>query len=501
MVISNMASTTHPVAPRKIERTGLAHFMARALKECRRTARHFDTESVHDLRVALRRSRTIADGLFAADPDKRLQAVKRASRALFRSLGNLRDVQVMREWVQQLAPDDDPLKARILDLLATEEGAARAEAAAALGEFDTRRWRRWSRALADKSRRIAPGSPAFEHLALQRCLEARETHRQAVHSQSRIGWHRVRIAIKRFRYTVENFLPRQNAEWSEDLRLVQDLLGAVHDLDVLREKLKKFGTEADAADVARWLERIDAARTERLAIYRAKTAGKNSLWKVWRAGLPDGERLEAAALAALTAWASSLDPDFEHSRRIAALSLELYDGFGEAGLNGTFHDPRCRRILEAAALMHDVGRAKKLSGHHKVSFRMIRDLKPPIGWTSDDLLLTALVARYHRGAAPKPAHAGYSSLMPEEREAVNWLAATLRFADGLDSDHSGRVTHVAVQAAHPALIVNAEGYVHNLESAGVLVKKKYLLETVCKTPVIVQPAEIIAPAAITTLAS
>ena len=47
------------------------------------------------------------------------------------------------------------------------------------------------------------------------------------------GFHRLRITIKRFRYIVENFLPLQHAAWSDDLKHIQDLLGDVHDLDVL----------------------------------------------------------------------------------------------------------------------------------------------------------------------------------------------------------------------------------------------------------------------------
>ncbi len=496
-----MASNTHPIAPRKIERTGLAHFMARALKECGRTARRFDADSVHDLRVALRRSRTIADGLAVVDPDKTLRAVKKSSRDLFKSLGNLRDIQVMLEWVQKLAPDEDPLKPRIREILEKEQLIAKSDAAAALGEFDTRRWRRWSRVLSERSRRVSAGSLVFQHLALQRWIEARELHRRAIRTRSRVGWHRVRVALKRFRYTVENFLPRHYAEWSEDLKSAQDLLGAVHDLDVLREKLRRIAPSSGANPEATWLAWIDVARAEKLAQYRAETSGKNSLWNVWRAGLPEGERLEAASLATLTTWASFLDPDAEHSRRVAALALELYDGFRDAALNRTFREPRCRRILEAAALLHDVGCAKKDSGHHKSSYRMIRNLPPPLGWTGDDLLLTALVARYHRGAEPKPDHDGYSSLMPEERESVAWLAATLRLADGLDTKHDGRVRHVVVETSRPALIVKAEGYLHDVESAGALAKKKHLLETLCNTPVIVQPASEFAAAAVASLAS
>ena len=119
-----MASNTHPIAPRKIERT-LAHFMTRVLKECSRAARRFDADAVHDVRVALRRSRTIADGLSNVDPDKSLRTLKTDSRELFRSLGALRDVQVMLEWVQKLDPNDDPLKPRIREILLQEKEAAK----------------------------------------------------------------------------------------------------------------------------------------------------------------------------------------------------------------------------------------------------------------------------------------------------------------------------------------------------------------------------------------
>ncbi len=469
--------------------------MTRVLKECSRAARRFEADAVHDLRVALRRSRAIADGLSNVDPDKSLRALKTDSRELFRSLGNLRDIQVMLDWVQKLDPTDDPLKPRIREILSQEQEAAKSDAATALGEFDVRRWRKWSRDLSEKSRRIPAGSHVFEHLALERWIEAREMHRRAIRSRSRIGWHRVRIALKRFRYTLENFLPRHYAEWSEELKSVQDLLGAVHDLDVLRAKLRRIAASSGENAISTWLIWIDTARAEKLAEYRAKTFGKHSVWNIWRAGLLEGERLEAAALSTLVSWASYRDPDIEHSRRVSKLALELYDGFRDAQLNHTFREPRSRRILEAAALLHDVGCAKQDSGHHKASYRMIRKLSPPLGWTSDDLLLTALVARYHRGAEPSAEHEGYSSLMPEEREGVAWLAATIRLADGLDSDHNGRVSHVAVETSRPALIVRAEGYLHDVESASALAKKKHLLETLCNTPVIVQPAREFAAAA------
>ena len=385
------------------------------------------------------------------------------------------------------------------------------EAAAGLKEFDTRKWSRWSRELAERSRKVPADSPIFQHLALELCLEAREAHRFAIQSRSRVSWHRVRIALKRFRYTVENFLPSRFEEWIADLKLLQDLLGEVHDLDVMRAEFRRAAgaTETRAAEarggesseLGQWYARIEASRAERLTAYRAQTSGKDSVWNKWFAGLPAGPRLEQAVLATLSTWASYRDPNFDHSRKVTTLALELFDGFGAHSLNHVFRDANSRGILQAAALLHDVGRAKKDAGHHKRSFRMISGMNPPVGWTKEEIFSAALIARYHRGAEPRLEQKEYAALEPAEQERVAWLSATLRLADGLDSDHRGRILSVAVQRDRTALTIRAAGYIHDVDSAAMLARKKHLLETLCNCPVVIQPAESIPAARLTSIAS
>jgi len=82
--------------------------MQRVPEECQSAGTDLAPDPVHDLRVALRRCRSLADGLMAIDPDRDWKRMKRAGKALFQSLGELRDVQVMTEWVQKLGPANDP---------------------------------------------------------------------------------------------------------------------------------------------------------------------------------------------------------------------------------------------------------------------------------------------------------------------------------------------------------------------------------------------------------
>src|SRR5271170_846825 len=89
--------------------TGLALWMERVLEECDRASVDFGAEPVHDLRVALRRCRSMADGLRVMDPDPAWRAMKKAGKRLFRQLGELRDAQVMEEWAGRLGNANDPV--------------------------------------------------------------------------------------------------------------------------------------------------------------------------------------------------------------------------------------------------------------------------------------------------------------------------------------------------------------------------------------------------------
>ncbi len=89
-----------PASPKP--KLGLRAWMERVLVECEHAAAGFDADAVHDLRVSLRRCRSLGDGLMAIDPDSSGKDMKKAGRKLFRALGELRDMQVMQEWIEKL---------------------------------------------------------------------------------------------------------------------------------------------------------------------------------------------------------------------------------------------------------------------------------------------------------------------------------------------------------------------------------------------------------------
>jgi hypothetical protein len=366
------------------------------------------------------------------------------------------------------------------------------QATKALEAFDRRQWLLWSRTLPERSRRLAPDGLVAHHLALECWEQARALHRRALRNRSPASWHDLRIGLKRFRYTVENFLPERHAEWGADLKRIHDLLGEVHDLDVLMDTLPEAGPVYDAAvpPGRDWHAAIERERTARLDDYRVKMAGRKSLWSVWRAGLPEGERLEAAALAKLTQWAAGLDPDTAHSRQVARIALELFDGLAGAGFNGTLGHPRARMLLHAAALLHNTGRSEAAKGHHKAAYRLISRLAPPLGWSKEEMERVAVIARYHCGTEPREKHKAYGALEPEGRSVVRSLAGVLRIADALDEAHDGAVRRVEVRTHAEYLLIRAAGWQETEQSAAILGGRKHLLEAALGRPIIVRSAPV-----------
>ncbi|MGB7133094.1 MAG: CHAD domain-containing protein [Candidatus Sulfotelmatobacter sp.] len=529
---------------RASQTVGLRYWMLRVLEECDNVGADFRPEPVHDLRVSLRRCRSLADGLMALDPDPSWKAMKKAGRRLFQRLGDLRDIHVMQEWIEKLAPSKETVPSAdqalsyevnsesivphlqdqtraadpagtLREILEGREQEQNREAKAALEAFDRKQWRQWSNSLPARAARFRPGSALFKHLALERWTEARELHTRAMRNRSQKALHALRIGIKRFRYIVENFLPAEHKMWSDDLKEMQDLLGEVHDLDVLWANALSSHVFRDSPSRTLWHERIASQRAQRIARYREKMIGPDSLWRVWRATLPQGRQIEALAVRRLKLWAGGLDPDFPHSERVASFALQLYDGLLQFSWHPAVDRESARSSLRAAALLHDIGKSQGEKDHHKISLALIRKYRIPCGMNEADLLRAATVARFHCGVLPTRRHKLLRDRLPDEQNATIQLAAILRVANAFDAAHDGRILRLHLQQirkngilthtsngrqsskmlarrglsllAHEPLIIAAEGYSPMGPGAQTIAAERHLLETVLRRPLIVKP--------------
>ncbi len=478
---NELQNTSEVAIAAEEKKSGLGYWAERVLEEADKASEDFASDPVHDLRVAIRRCRSLADGFLSVDPDPAWRQMKKLGKGLFASLGDLRDTQVMMEWIAKLSAEDDPLREVLLTSLREKEAALKLAAKEAVQNFDGERWLALNRKLAERATRVALEGPVFQYLALERWHEAYELHRTALRNRSAVAYHQLRIGIKRFRYTVENFLPERHKRWSRDLRDLQDALGEVHDFDVLWALVKSH-PEVGSEERVLWQRTIANERQKRTTSYRKKMVGRESLWQKWRAELPSGDALAEAALEKMRTWAEFHDPDDKHVELVTRLALEIFDGLTREGLLP--ESEPARRILEAAAVMHDVGRGKDGGGHRKRGYRKIRSLTPPVGWTEEYLQGVAIVAHYHRGGLPASNHPIFSGLPALRRTELMPLAGILRLANALDDAHDQRVISAVVEKSEGALVISARGLTNAVSPFGEqLARARYLLETCIKMPI------------------
>lgn len=291
-----------PVSPENTDRLAHLSVAARALDRSLRRVRTEQAlavdglapEPVHDLRVALRRCRSLAEGFSVLNPHPGWRHLRKACKELLRGLAELRDAQVTDEWVCRLGLNKRPAGAALVADLARGQRHGHRAARRALADFSRKRWKRWRRRLPRRAQQITAGNAHFARLALRRLAESRELECCWRKSRSGKAAHQLRVGLKRFRYLVESFLPPQRAAWGRDLKRLQGLLGDVHDLDVLRARILQFlrGENLPSETREAWLGKIEKARGEAVARYWAAVVLKppsgrpvdrpRTLWDRWQ---------------------------------------------------------------------------------------------------------------------------------------------------------------------------------------------------------------------------
>ncbi len=469
------------------EHRGLQFWMGRVLKELEKVRAAPQPDAVHDLRVAIRRCRSVGAVMQEVDPDPSWSDMRKLGRKLFRQLGVLRDTQVLEEWAKKLGAERDPLRECLLLLFEASEKERQAAVLRAAEKFDLKSWKKLERKLHQRSRMVPPDGAAAECLALERMEAARELHVRALRSEKPEAWHALRIGVKRFRYAVESLLPARYQEWGEDLKRLQDLLGEVHDLDVLVATIAKSAPDLEQARAA-WTERIAIERHERIESYRRLAVGEGGVWQEWKRSFPEGSRLEAASLARLRVTSRALEGN---SRRIAAVSrlaVRLFDALGRVHAGPVFASKDLRKIMQGAARLHGIGAGLDAPSPQKAARKYLRAMTLPPGWTEMEWEILANVVRYHRGGLPQPKHKGFARFPLDEQKIICILAGVLRMARILRKCGVASAVGMRVEKSVDALIVRVPGLAESEENAAQLAAGKFLLENSLERPVIVKAA-------------
>ncbi|MFK7739597.1 MAG: HD domain-containing protein [Planctomycetota bacterium] len=220
----------------------------------------------------------------------------------------------------------------------------------------------------------------------------------------------------------------------------------------VEQRIKKFDLRPDRADT------ILPAGV--VYLHLGKLAGTSHVL-VPRTGIKEGLLVESVrgghrkfaaedhvevALGSCRALGRRFHFEAHHAEAVLDLSRQLFDQTKK--LHGL--GKRARVLLDAAALLHDVGVAVNNDGHHKHSKYLIESTEL-VGLGGYERHLVAMLARYHRKAAPSRDHVDFMALRRRDRAMIERLAAILRIADALDRQHAGVVSEIEVEIADDEL--------------------------------------------------
>ncbi len=196
--------------------------------------------------------------------------------------------------------------------------------------------------------------------------------------------------------------------------------------------------------------------------------------------------LEARIQTRLSAYRGPRSVD--HFHRVTANALKIYDVLKERhGL-----PPRFRRVLWAAAEMHDLGTQIGPEKHGWLSAGEILDQNLGDGMASAPEI--AMVASLHRTEAPNTAD-GIGAVHPQSLSEVGGsippallkLAGILRVADGLDRHEPTLVTDVGLEGDSLVILGTGAGWDLSFQQA---VRKSALLTRQLGVTLAVQPAPL-----------
>ena len=163
------------------------------------------------------------------------------------------------------------------------------------------------------------------------------------------------------------------------------------------------------------------------------------------------DELEQEQLSLLYSIGERYQYDEAHSRQVAKLALAMFDKLGKHhGL-----DSHSRILLQATALLHDIGKYVSLRSHSLYSYMLIMSCDI-LGFSEMDKKIVALASYYHAHRLfSGKRHAEVEEMSPEIMPLVAKIAALVRLADAMDRSYKQKIKSCRVNVKNGVMKVEA----------------------------------------------
>lgn len=147
--------------------------------------------------------------------------------------------------------------------------------------------------------------------------------------------------------------------------------------------------------------------------------------------------------------------DESHASYVAKTSLAIFDALkDESAL-----DKHARVLLEAAAMLHDIGIFVRMGNHHLHSAYIISNSEF-FGLGKDEITIISEIAKYHRDNAAPQDDEQFQKLPRAERMMILKLTSIVRIADALDRGHTQKFEQLKFRKQGDSFIIDT-GNRHN----------------------------------------
>ena len=136
-----------------------------------------------------------------------------------------------------------------------------------------------------------------------------------------------------------------------------------------------------------------------------------------------------------------------HVAKVRELALQMFDQLGVLHGYGAWE----RELLDAAAMVHDIGVRVNYYDHHKHGAYMILNSALP-GWSHREIAIIALLVRGHRKGAIELGNLA-AILHPDDEQRIMRLASLLRVAEYLERSKGQVVRSLRCELGNPVRIV------------------------------------------------
>ena len=215
-----------------------------------------DIESVHQMRVAIRRMRSLFRLIGSSYRPKAVARHSRGLRRAARALGEIRDLDVLIEdLVEFQGSAGQPFSEPLDEIIARLDGRRQKYRERLNALFDSKSYARFLRRFQRMCRKPGRGakpipSPVAPHqvrhvlpLLLHERLARVRAYDSALPAAKDETLHALRVECKQLRYALEFFLPllgKSAQAFLAEVRALQDLLGRINDIAVFAESLNQL---------------------------------------------------------------------------------------------------------------------------------------------------------------------------------------------------------------------------------------------------------------------